>query len=144
MYLTGRSCYRYTCRVAPFAANRIVESAKQVLTTFIPDVYIYTDHRREVDAGKSPGFGVTLVAETTSEVYYTAEMCSNPSNSKGEVSIPESLGQECAEKLLDQIYNGGCVDDLCQFFALQYMVLCPKDVCKLLVGEKLTPYTLVF
>lgn len=135
----------YACRVAPYAANRMVEAAKQVLTNFVPDVYIYTDHRREEQAGKSPGFGITLVAETTSEVYYSAEMCSNPSNSKGaQVSLPETIGEECAEKLLDQIYNGGCVDDLSQLFALQYMVLCPKDVCKLLVGEKLSPYTIQY
>ena len=126
--------------MSPATATRILEAAKSVLTNFVPDVYIYSDHRRGDQAGNSPGFGITLVAETTKEIYYTAELCSNSSKGKNEPSVPENLGEECAEKLLDQIFNGGCVDDLCQSLAFQYMVLCPKDVCKILVGEKLTPY----
>ncbi|XP_063729821.1 RNA 3'-terminal phosphate cyclase-like protein [Symsagittifera roscoffensis] len=133
----------YGCRVSPATATRILEAAKAVLTNFVPDVYIYSDHRRGDQAGNSPGFGITLVAETTKEVYYTAEVCSNSSKSK-EPSVPEFIGEECAEKLLDQIFNGGCVDDLSQSLAFQYMILCPKDVCKILVGEKLTPYSIQY
>lgn len=36
-----------------------------MLTKFLPDVYIYTDHFKGVDSGLSPGYGLSLVAETT-------------------------------------------------------------------------------
>eukprot|EP01051_Picozoa_sp_SAG22_P019037 SAG22_NODE_3388_length_1740_cov_1.008531_3_plen_134_part_01 len=55
----------YATRVSPSMANRIVDAARGVLNSFIPDVYIYTDHYRGPDSGNSPGYGLSLVAETT-------------------------------------------------------------------------------
>lgn len=43
---------RFTVRVAPTLANRIVDAARAVLNKVIPDVYIYTDHFKGTDAGK--------------------------------------------------------------------------------------------
>ena len=54
----------WAVRVSPSVPNRVVESAKGVLLKFIPDVYIYTDHFTGSKSGKSPGFGLTLTAET--------------------------------------------------------------------------------
>ena len=55
----------WAVRVSPSVPNRVVEAAKGVLLKFIPDVYIYTDHFTGPKSGKSPGFGLTLTAETT-------------------------------------------------------------------------------
>lgn len=63
----------YALRVSPAIVNRIVESAKSVLLHFIPDVYINTDQRRGKQSGKSPGFGINLVAETANGMFYSAE-----------------------------------------------------------------------
>lgn len=63
----------YALRVSPAIANRMVDSAKGVLLKFIPDVYINTDQRRGNQSGRSPGFGLHLVAETTEGVFYAAE-----------------------------------------------------------------------
>lgn len=43
---------RYSVRVSPQMANRIVDSARSILNKFIPDIYIYTDHMKGVNSGK--------------------------------------------------------------------------------------------
>ena len=64
----------WAVRVSPATANRVVESAKGELLKFLPDVYIYTDHFTGAKSGKSPGFGLTLTAETTTGCFLTAEV----------------------------------------------------------------------
>ncbi|XP_063238044.1 RNA 3'-terminal phosphate cyclase-like protein [Bacillus rossius redtenbacheri] len=130
----------YAVRVSPAIANRIVSSAKEVLLQCLPDVYIHTDHNRGPKSGKSPGFGVCLVAETTNGVFYTAEAVSNPSGS-AEVSVPEDIGKLAAFNLMEEIYRGGCVDSTFQSIAAMLMTLSPKDVSKIVVGP-LSPYTI--
>ena len=60
----------WAVRVSPSVPNRVVEASKGVLLKFIPDVYIYTDHFTGSKSGKSPGFGLTLTAETNSGELY--------------------------------------------------------------------------
>jgi RNA 3'-terminal phosphate cyclase-like protein len=42
----------------------MIEAAKGILLKYIPDVFILTDHRKGPASGLSPGFGITLTAET--------------------------------------------------------------------------------
>ena len=99
----------YAMRVSPQFANRMVDSAKSLLNKCVPDVYIYTDHMRGASSGKSPGFGLCLVAETTNGSYYTAEACSNARDGEGQgglsgaPSVPEDIGLEAASLLLDEV-----------------------------------------
>ena len=97
----------WATRVSPAVANRMIESAKGVLLKFIPDVYIYADHFTGAKSGKSPGFGLTLTAETTTGVFLSAEVSSNPvgSETKREPTVPEDLGQTGAHALLEEIYR---------------------------------------
>ena len=44
--------HRYSVRVSPQMANRIVDSARSILNKFIPDIYIYTDHMKGANSGK--------------------------------------------------------------------------------------------
>ena len=46
------TCARYCMRVNPAMANRMVDSARSVLNSYLPDVYIYTDAIKGADAGK--------------------------------------------------------------------------------------------
>ncbi|TSL28227.1 RNA 3'-terminal phosphate cyclase-like protein [Bagarius yarrelli] len=123
-------------------ANRIVDSARSILNKFIPDIYIYTDHMKGVSSGKSPGFGLTLVAETVNGTFLSAEMASTPQG-QGDPVLPEELGKNCAKLLLEEVYRGGCVDSTNQSSALLYMTLGQQDVSKLLLGP-LSPYTIEF
>ncbi|MBN3325253.1 RCL1 protein, partial [Atractosteus spatula] len=132
----------YSVRVSPQIANRIVDSARSILNKFIPDIYIYTDHMKGASSGKSPGFGLSLVAETTNGTFLSAEMASNPQG-QGDPVLPEDLGKTCAKLLLEEIYRGGCVDSINQSLVLLYMTLGQQDVSKALLGP-LSPYTIEF
>ncbi|XP_069432600.1 RNA 3'-terminal phosphate cyclase-like protein isoform X7 [Ovis canadensis] len=135
------SC-RYSVRVSPQMANRIVDSARSILNKFLPDIYIYTDHMKGINSGKSPGFGLSLVAETTNGTFLSAELASNPQG-QGAAMLPEDLGRNCARLLLEEIYRGGCVDSTNQSLALLLMTLGQQDVSKVLLGP-LSPYTIEF
>ena len=94
-------------RVSPQIANRMVNKAKGLLLNYIPDVYIYTDHFRGKNSGKSPGFGLALVAETTEKNFFTGEAYSNPSGSEKGPSLPEDVAQKATFDLFEDIYRGG-------------------------------------
>lgn len=46
-------------------ANRMVDGARGDLRRVIDDIFIATDHTRASDGSSSPGYGISLVAETT-------------------------------------------------------------------------------
>jgi RNA 3'-terminal phosphate cyclase len=55
---------------------------------------------------RSPGYGLTLAAETKNGSVITAESCSMPRNNEGDsITIPEELAKEAVYKLLDEIYK---------------------------------------
>uniref|UniRef100_A0A8D3DPE6 RNA terminal phosphate cyclase like 1 n=1 Tax=Scophthalmus maximus TaxID=52904 RepID=A0A8D3DPE6_SCOMX len=87
-------------------------------------------------------FGLTLVAETLSGSFFSAEMSSTPQG-QGDPILPEDLGRNCAKLLLEEIHRGGCVDSPNQSLALLLMTLGQQDVSKVLLGP-LSPYTIEF
>lgn len=123
----------YATRVSPQNSNRMVESSRQLLNRFIPDVFIYSDVYRGAESGKSPGFALSLVAESTSGALISAEMIAEAGQT------PEDVGMMAAKALYHEISQGGCVDSTNQWLVLLYMGLCPEDVCKIRVG-KLAPF----
>ena len=88
---------------------RLVESAKGILLKFLPDVYLHTDHLTGPKAGKSPGFGLVLTAETTTGSFLCAEAASRTKEemtAEGEEpTVPEELGEQAAHELLEEIYR---------------------------------------
>ncbi|KAL5015987.1 hypothetical protein ScPMuIL_005576 [Solemya velum] len=133
----------WATRVSPVTTNRIVDACRSILNKFLPDIYIYTDHCRGSNSGKSPGFGLTLVAETTNGVFLCAESASKPKGSSQNPTVPEDLGKTAAKLLLEEIYRGGCVDSSNQSTAALFMVLGQQDVSKVQIGA-LTPYMIQF
>lgn len=131
----------FATRVSPQMANRMVDIAKGILLKYIPDIYIYTDHLKGKNSGKSPGFGLSLVAETTNGVFYTGEAVSNPSGSGKELSVPEDIAKEAAHSLLNDIYRGGAVDTLNQGLTTLFMAFGQRDLSKVQFGP-LSPYTI--
>lgn len=53
---------------------------------------------------RSPGFGLTLVAETVNGTFLGAEVVSPPQG-QGDQVLPEELGRNCAKLLLEEIYR---------------------------------------
>ncbi|KAJ1958149.1 hypothetical protein IWQ62_004947, partial [Dispira parvispora] len=127
----------HSTRVSPDLANRAVSSVRSVVNRYIPDVFIYTDTYKGAEAGKSPGYGVTLVAESTTGVLLSAERIATA----GET--PENLGKLIAKQLLDEVRKGGCFDSNHQWLPLLLMTISPEDVSKIRLG-KLTEFTMQY
>lgn len=138
--IRGTAC---SIRVSPAIANRIVESAKGVLLKFLPDIYIHTDHCKGASSGKSPGFGLSLSAETTNGVFFGGEAHSPLRTAGSSPCVPEDLGKEAAMNLVDEIYRNGCVDSPFQAMVAMFMALGKKDVSKIVTGP-LTPAMIQF
>ncbi|CAG8455460.1 7422_t:CDS:2 [Cetraspora pellucida] len=85
----------------------------------------------------SPGFALSLVAESTTSALITAEQAANP----GET--PEDLGKRTAKLLLSEIRKGGCIGSPNQWLVLLLMVLSPEDVSKIRLGQ-LTAFTIQY
>ncbi|OWT38554.1 18S rRNA biogenesis protein RCL1 [Cryptococcus neoformans] len=129
----------YSTRVSPQFANRMVESARSVLNRYVPDVYLYTDVYKGDDSGKSPGYGLTLVTQSTTSAVHSAESLSVA----GEVTTPEDIALFASRLLLEELSRGGCIDSKHQWLVALLMALGKEDVSKCLFGS-LTPYTVQF
>lgn len=62
-------------KVSPQNTNRMVDGCRRLLNSLLADVYIFTDAVSGKESGLSPGYGMTLVAETTSGCLISAEAC---------------------------------------------------------------------
>lgn len=60
---------------------------------------------------RSPGFGLTLVAETLNGFFLSAEMSSTPQG-QGDPILPEDLGLNCAKLLLEEIHRVSTAETL--------------------------------
>ncbi|ETW00577.1 18S rRNA biogenesis protein RCL1 [Aphanomyces invadans] len=127
----------YCTRVSPQTSNRIVDTSRGLFNKLLPDVYIYSDHYRGTDSGLSPGYALSLVAETTTGVLLGAETAATSG------SLPEDVASMASHLLCEEIQRGGCVDTSNQCLALLLMTLSPEDVSKIRFG-KLTPYSMQY
>lgn len=129
-------------RVSPQMANRLIETSKGMLLRFIPDVYIYSDHNKGKTSGLSPGFSLSLSAETTEGALYTASAVSNSKGSGLGPSVPEDVAKDATYRLFEEINRGGCVDSISQGLALILMAFNQKDVSSVRFGS-LTTYSVL-
>ncbi|UYV60642.1 RCL1 [Cordylochernes scorpioides] len=124
----------YTSRVNPTLSNRVIEAAKSALPPEMANVFIKTQHSKKNLSGRSPGFGLCMVAETSTGIFVAAEKTSAPPNARDEPpTIPEDLGAEVAAQLRKEMSVLSCVDHAAQPLALMLMALGPQDVSKLLM-----------
>jgi len=126
----------WSAKVSPTMLSRAIDTCRGVLNDFLPDVYVFTDHRSGPDAGKSPGYGLSLVAETTTECTLSADLVTELEGEGAEkhVNIPEDLGSNAAMLLLEEIRRGGCIDSSFQSLALLLTALGPEESCKVRIG----------
>lgn len=130
----------WATRVSPQDCRRLTDSSKEIISDLIHDIFITSDHRKGVTSGKSPGFGLTLVAESTNGVFYCGEHQSSARGSSEGPSLPEDVGKQAAINLLIEVSKGGCVSSDFQSMACILMVLGDKDVSRLEMGP-LNNYT---
>lgn len=137
----------YTVRCAPQLSSRVIESARGVLNNLLPDVFVYSQHAKGKGAGGSPGYALSLVAESTTGVMLSAELSAAETappaedNGRSTPHSPQMLGKMVAHLLLEEVCKGGCVDASHQAVCLLMMVLGPEDISRVRIG-KLSPYTI--
>lgn len=138
----------FSTRVSSQFENAMIHAARGIFNRFIPDVHIFTDHKAGPLAGNSPGFGISLVAETNSGCFISAdtavayartEETGDIEDEKKELTPPADVGEQIASVLLGEIEQGGVVDSTHQGLLFLLCALCPQDVSKVRVG-KLSPY----
>lgn len=136
----------FCTRISPTIITRVIDSCRGVLNDYLPDVHISTDHfKGGKDGGDSPGYSVSLVAETTTGALLSIERTAKPRRERtipgiaGDSAMvanavdrdaPEDVGREAASMLLEEIFSGGVIDRAHQSLILQLMVLTPEDVSK--------------
>lgn len=140
----------FTTKVSADFDHRMMYATRGVFNNFLPDVRIEKDHRSEPFAGRSKGYGMSLVAETDSGCFISADVAIcypkidemdafEDSEEKQMLLPPEDVGVQVASILLEEIEQRGVVDSTHQGLLFLLCALCPEDFSKVRVG-KLTPY----
>jgi RNA 3'-terminal phosphate cyclase-like protein len=132
----------YSVKASSSFSNRVIEASRDVLNPIASDIYIYADISHEKAAKdpskqSSPGYGLTLVAETTTGCFLSYECMAQPQE------IAEDLGTETTNLFLLELIRRGCVDSSNQSLMLLLMATGPEDVSQIRLG-KLTDYTIEF
>ncbi|GAB7364450.1 hypothetical protein MBLNU230_g4990t1 [Neophaeotheca triangularis] len=133
----------YSTGVAGANNARLIEAARGVLNELVPDTYIFSDvssaplvaapERNNPNAKKKTGlgFGLSLVAESSSGVLYSADEASPPTGGE----TPEEVGKKCAYQLLEAVQQGGCVSGVGATTMLTLMAMGSEDVGRLSIGK---------
>lgn len=122
---------------------RMIEATRGVLNPFVADTYIFSDlssaafvsanDKSNPNAKKKVGlgFGLSLVAESSTGCLYSADMASPPTGGQP----PEDIGQSCAYQLLESVARGGCVSLEAAPTVVTLMAMGSEDVGRLQLGR---------
>lgn len=135
----------YSTGVAGANNARMIEAARGVLNKFVADTYIFSDVSAapliSAEDKMNPsakrkigiGFGLSLVAETSTGVLYSADLASPTSGGEA----PEDTGNHCALLLLETVAKGGCASALSAPTMLTLMSMGSEDVGRLTLGKQI-------
>lgn len=115
----------FCTRVSPSVVNRIIDSTRQTLKPTGIDVNVTADVWRGENSGRSPGFGVTLVAELKKGWRIFAEGTGLAG------SLPEDLGEVVAYQLLEELTKSASFGRNQLNLALAFMAIGKEDVGRL-------------
>ena len=135
------------CTGLPASNNhRLIEAAREVLNPLVANVYIFSDLSRNgaqqepraarpspygtIGGGK--GYGLSLVAQTTTHCVFAADVASSPAGGDS----PEDLGRKCADQLLEAVMSGGCASRLTAETLLMMMMVSSQDVGRLRLSKE--------
>ena len=121
----------------------MIEAARGVLNALSGDTYIYSDVSSApfvASADRSQpgwktktglGFGLSLIAESSTGVVYSADVASPV----GGGEVPEDIGARCAWQLLDVVAMGGVVPLSAAPTVLVLMAMGSEDVGRVQLGK---------
>ncbi|KAJ5085690.1 RNA 3'-terminal phosphate cyclase-like protein [Penicillium argentinense] len=133
----------YSVGVSGSNNARMIETARGILNPLSPDTYIFSDvssaplipaptkNNPKAQKKVGLGFGLSLVAESSTGCLYSADVASPPA---GGVP-PEDIGKQCAFQLLETISKGGCIPPAAATTFLIPMTMGPPDVGRLQFGR---------
>ena len=134
----------YSTGVAGANNARLIEAARGVLNELVPDTYIFSDvssaplvpssdkNNPSAKRKSELGFGLSLVAESNTNMLYSADIASPPSGGE----TPEDLGKKCAYQLLESIEQGGGVSAVNATTVLTLMSMGSEDVGRITIGKE--------
>lgn len=127
----------------PGSSNaRSIDAARGVLNRFVPDTYIFSDlsgpqplsdkdQRGNGGRRTGIGYGLSLVAETTTGCLYSADAAADPHGGQ----VPEDVGKACAFQLLEVVQQGGCASQLAMSTMMTMMAMGSEDVGRIVLGR---------
>jgi RNA 3'-terminal phosphate cyclase-like protein len=133
----------YCIEVPKTNNERMIHEARGILNKFVPDTYIFSDaspaplvpSTQNKGSGKvkgAVGFGLSLVAESSTGCIYSADVASPP-----EGGVPaDEIGKQCAYQLLEKISQAGCVESVAAPTVLMLMAMGSEDVGRLALGRQ--------
>ncbi|KAL4872223.1 hypothetical protein BDV12DRAFT_162515 [Aspergillus spectabilis] len=131
----------YAVGVSASNNARMIDVARGVLNPLVPDTYVFSDvssapfvpDRNNPSAKKKIGlgFGLSLVAESSTGCLFSADVASPPSGGQP----PEDIGKQCAYQLLETISKGGCVPPAAFPVMVGLMTMGSEDVGRIQVGR---------
>lgn len=133
----------YSTGVSGSNNARMIETTRGILNPFVADTYIFSDissaplvpaPERNNPAAKRKtgiGFGLSLVAESSTGCLYSADVACPPSGGEP----PEDIGKQAAYQLLETISKGGCVTPAAATTMITLMAMGSEDVGRLQLGR---------
>lgn len=134
----------YSTGVSASNNARMIDIARGILNPMTRDTYVFSDASSapySTSTDKSDpnfkkktglGFGLSLVAESSTGSLYSADVASSPSAG----ASPEEIGQQCAYQLLECISAGGSVSLLAGPTIFTLMAMGSEDVGRVLLGKE--------
>ncbi|KAL3475395.1 hypothetical protein BJX99DRAFT_247599 [Aspergillus californicus] len=133
----------YSVGVSASNNARMIDVTRGILNPLVPDTYIFSDvssaplvpDRNNPPAKKKfgLGFGLSLVAETSTGCLFSADVACPPSGGQP----PDDIGRQCAYQLLETISKGGCIAPAAFPTIIGLMTMGSEDVGRIQVGREI-------
>ncbi|CAH6722932.1 RNA 3'-terminal phosphate cyclase-like protein [[Candida] jaroonii] len=120
----------HCARVSPSIVNRMIDTARNILRPTGVEVNISADVWRGENSGKSPGFGITLVAESKKGWRIYTDGVGTPG------ALPEDVAEKVAYNLLYDLKTSCVVGKNQLQMALCFMTIGKEDVGRLLINKE--------
>ncbi|CCK71954.1 rRNA-processing endoribonuclease KNAG_0I01690 [Huiozyma naganishii CBS 8797] len=119
----------YSTRVSPSLVNRMIDGAQKVLKDVGCTVNITADVWRGENSGKSPGWGITLLAEMKKNWCLFSECIGDAGD------VPEDIGAKAAYHLLEEISRSTAIGRGQLPLAIVFMVIGKEDIGRLRINK---------
>lgn len=127
----------HCARVSPSIVNRMIETSRTILRPTGVEVNISADVWRGENSGKSPGYGLTLVAELKKGWRIFTDGVGTPG------SLPEDVAERVAYNLLSELSNVCVVGRNQMMMALCFMTIGKEDVGRLNIHRQQVDATFI-